>query len=124
MVTMLLGSATSLGSARVDFSGDSPDTLVGGSVAPGDLNRDGLVDFVHAGEAGDRFGREVAFNDLNGDDRWDLAIGAPGENAWDGMFVLLNGTGSGVTTSGARAFGSANVGGPGKAGWFAASLAR
>jgi hypothetical protein len=75
-------------------------------------------------EAGDRFGREVAFNDVNGDGRWDLAIGAPGENAWDGMFVLLKGSGSGVTTSGARAFGAANVGGPGKAGWFAASLAR
>jgi FG-GAP repeat protein/VCBS repeat protein len=75
-------------------------------------------------ESGDRFGREVAFNDHNGDGRFDLAIGVPGENAWDGAIVLLKGVSGGVTTTGATAFGPASVGGLGKAGWFAASLVR
>jgi hypothetical protein len=77
-----------------------------------------------ASESGDRFGRELAFNDHNGDGRFDLAVGVPGENAWDGAFVLLEGVSGTITTTGAVAFGPASVGGPGKAGWFAASLVR
>ncbi|GAA2094789.1 FG-GAP-like repeat-containing protein [Actinomadura alba] len=104
MVVLLRGSSTwTLGSGAKVFTQNT-------SGVPGN------------NEAGDRFGRAVAFNDPNHDNRPDLVIGVAGENAWDGSVVLLKGAGGTIGTSGAGVLTPAGVGGPGRAGSFGASL--
>jgi hypothetical protein len=104
MVVLLRGSSTwSLGSGAKVFTQNT-------SGVPGN------------NEAGDRFGRAVAFNDPNHDNRPDLVIGVAGENAWDGGVVLLKGAGGTIGTSGAGILTPAGVGGPGSAGSFGESL--
>ncbi|MFE6806001.1 FG-GAP-like repeat-containing protein [Streptomyces sp. NPDC057696] len=59
-------------------------------------------------EPGDMFGGALAIGDTNGDGYGDLVIGAPGEDIGTkpdaGDFVVLRGSASGVTTSGAKSF--------------------
>jgi hypothetical protein len=73
--TVLFGTPTGL----VDASGE------GHSVA---LNQ-GTPNVPGAAEASDAFGAALATGDYDGDDRFDLAVGAPGENAGSGGVWLL-----------------------------------
>ncbi|WP_249412441.1 VCBS repeat-containing protein [Micromonospora endophytica] len=59
-------------------------------------------------EAGDLFGAALAVGDVTGDGRADVLVGAPGEaigtKVEAGTVVLLKGSGSGLTGSGAQGF--------------------
>ncbi|MFD0686740.1 FG-GAP and VCBS repeat-containing protein [Actinomadura fibrosa] len=61
-------------------------------------------------ETNDRFGSQVSLADLGGDGKADLTVGSSGENGTEGALYVLNGTASGVTTTGIKAFSSANLG--------------
>ena len=60
-------------------------------------------------EDGDGFGAAVTLLDSSGDGTVDLTVGAPGEDDGQGRVTTLPGTGSGFTTTGARAYGLASV---------------
>jgi FG-GAP repeat len=61
-------------------------------------------------EAGDACGTTVALLDITKDGRADLIVGAPGENAKDGVVSVLLGTASGVTGTGSASFGAGTFG--------------
>jgi hypothetical protein len=84
----------------------------------------------HAASAGARFGAALAAGDVTGDGVSDLAVGAPGEkvgaNAGAGGVTMLNGSASGLTTTGSSWWNedSSNVAGVSAAGdGFGSSLA-
>ncbi|MET8128961.1 FG-GAP-like repeat-containing protein [Streptomyces sp. NPDC005065] len=68
-------------------------------------------------EPGDMFGGALAIGDTNGDGYGDLVIGSPGEDIGTkpdaGCFVVLRGSASGVTTTGAKSFSQDSTGIPG-----------
>ncbi|MCX4989677.1 MULTISPECIES: FG-GAP and VCBS repeat-containing protein [unclassified Streptomyces] len=68
-------------------------------------------------ETDDRFGNTLSTADVNGDGAADLAIGAPGEDIGSavntGNVVVLHGSGSGLTTTGAQSFNQGTAGVPG-----------
>ncbi|MER6347677.1 FG-GAP and VCBS repeat-containing protein [Streptomyces sp. NPDC001595] len=70
-------------------------------------------------ESSDRFGASVAVGDVTGDGIGDVAVGAPGEELGHedgaGAVLVLRGTGSGPTGTGARAFTQNTAGVPGAA---------
>ena len=63
-------------------------------------------------EKGDEFGAACALKDVDGDGHRDLNVSSIKENASAGAVWSLHGTGEGVTTEGAAAFGPGDVGGP------------
>ncbi|WP_407560104.1 FG-GAP repeat protein [Streptomyces sp. 184] len=63
-------------------------------------------------EAGDRFGAALAFGDVTGDGRAELAVGAPDENGM-GAIWSLRGAANGLTATGSVAFSPDNFEGPG-----------
>ncbi|MCP3975414.1 MAG: hypothetical protein GY720_13100 [bacterium] len=57
---------------------------------------------VGTAEAGDRFGSDLRAIDVNGNNRWDLLVGLPGEDlgvANAGAMILIMGSGSGLKTA-------------------------
>jgi hypothetical protein len=67
-----------------------------------------------AAEANDQFGTSAIFGDFNDDGCADLAVGAPGENIFTGLVVVLYGSPTGLVTSGAQSFTIAGLFGPGQ----------
>ncbi|WP_399926339.1 FG-GAP and VCBS repeat-containing protein [Streptomyces kanamyceticus] len=69
------------------------------------------------GEDGDEFGSSISAGDVNGDGYADIAVGIPGEDiesvADAGSTVLLKGSRSGLTGTGAQAFQQSTAGVPG-----------
>ncbi|MFJ4325742.1 FG-GAP-like repeat-containing protein [Streptomyces tricolor] len=65
-------------------------------------------------ETTDKFGQAVAVGDITGDGIEDLAVGAPDENG-EGVVDVLRGSRSGLTGTGAQAFGQNTRGVPGTA---------
>ncbi|MFF1402220.1 FG-GAP-like repeat-containing protein [Streptomyces sp. NPDC058294] len=65
-------------------------------------------------EETDEFGQSVAVGDITGDGIDDLAVGAPDENG-EGVVDVLRGSRSGLTGTGAQAFGQNSKGVPGTA---------
>ncbi|MFJ7151937.1 FG-GAP-like repeat-containing protein [Streptomyces sp. NPDC100445] len=65
-------------------------------------------------EEHDQFGRSVAVGDITGDGVDDLVVGAPDENG-EGVVDVLRGSRSGLTGTGAQAFGQDTAGVPGTA---------
>lgn len=63
-------------------------------------------------ETGDEFGAACALKDVDGDGHRDLNVSSVEENASAGAVWSLPGTGDGLTTAGAVAFGPGDVGGP------------
>ncbi|WP_326797291.1 integrin alpha [Streptomyces sp. NBC_01808] len=66
-------------------------------------------------ETGDRFGLALAFGDVTGDGRAELAVGAPEENG-TGAIWSLRGAAGGLTATGSVAFSPDNFEGPGRTG--------
>jgi FG-GAP repeat len=126
------GAAQAAGSAKPtvqeDFNGDSipdlaigaPDETLGGAEAAGVVHvlygspsaglraagsqlwsqdSPGVADTA---EDVDQFGTALASGDYNGDGRADLAVGAPGENAFSGVVHLLYGSPTGLTATGSQ----------------------
>ncbi|AZM53841.1 hypothetical protein DMA15_15685 [Streptomyces sp. WAC 01529] len=69
------------------------------------------------GEVGDEFGSSISAGDVNGDGYADVAVGIPGEDidavADAGSTVLLKGSRTGLTGTGAQAFQQSTTGVPG-----------
>ncbi|SCK06353.1 FG-GAP-like repeat-containing protein [Streptomyces sp. WMMB 322] len=63
-------------------------------------------------ETGDEFGAACSLKDVDGDGHRDLNVSSAKENASAGADWSLRGTGAGLTTEGAAAFGPGDVGGP------------
>ncbi len=63
-------------------------------------------------EENDRFGATTALLDVDGDGHRDLAAASTAENASSGAVWLLRGTGSGLTTKSALAFGPKDLSAP------------
>ncbi|MGC5398559.1 FG-GAP-like repeat-containing protein [Streptomyces sp. DT20] len=63
-------------------------------------------------ESGDRLGSSVLLQDLSGYGRADLAIGADGENAGDGVFLQLDSGSAGISAKSALYYGRSNLGTP------------
>ncbi|OEV06289.1 hypothetical protein AN219_35125, partial [Streptomyces nanshensis] len=63
-------------------------------------------------ETGDEFGAACALKDVDGDGHRDVNVSSTKENASAGAVWSLRGTGDGLTTDGAAAFGPGDVGGP------------
>ncbi len=61
------------------------------------LDSPGVLD---TSEDDGQFGRSIAFGDFDGDDRVDLAVGAPGQDAGDGRVFIFYGSGLGYGTEG------------------------
>lgn len=83
-----------------------------------------------ASEAEDNFGFAVALNDINGDSRADLAVGAPTETIGaaeaTGSVTVIPGSTGGLATASAYAYSQDSTGVPGAAeqgDWFGDSLA-
>lgn len=90
-VTVLYGSAAGLTTKGAkDYSQDTP-------YVPG------------TAETQDGFGGAVRLIDLNKNGKAELVVGAPGEDAKGALFVL-NGTSTGLTTTGAKSITAANAG--------------
>ncbi|AZM47513.1 hypothetical protein DMB38_18480 [Streptomyces sp. WAC 06738] len=66
-------------------------------------------------ETGDRFGAALAFGDVTGDGRAELAVGAPEENG-TGAIWSLRGAAGGLTATGSAAFSPDDFEGPGRTG--------
>ncbi|NGN64627.1 hypothetical protein G5C51_12035 [Streptomyces sp. A7024] len=70
-----------------------------------------------AGESGDAFGGAVSVSDVTGDGNLDVVAGVPGEDvgtvADAGAVVLLKGSATGITTTGAKALDQDSAGVPG-----------
>ncbi|MFE9772664.1 FG-GAP and VCBS repeat-containing protein [Streptomyces sp. NPDC005931] len=106
------GSAQGLGAQRtVTLDQDTPDV-------PG------------TDRAGDNFGASVAVGDVTGDGYADVAVGVPGKTvrgaSQTGAAVLLKGTATGLTGSGAQAFDQTTAGVPDTAeadDWFGSAVA-
>ncbi|MGW1029995.1 FG-GAP repeat protein [Streptomyces sp. NPDC002577] len=82
-----------------------------------------------ANEPGDNFGASLAVGDVTGDGYADVAVGVPGETvggvSQTGAAVLLKGTATGLTGTGAQAFHQATSGVPGAAeadDWFGSAV--
>ena len=73
-------------------------------------------------QSGDHFGQALAVGDFDGDGFDDLAIGIPGEKlggtADTGLVYVMNGTGAGLSTAGARSLrqGTVGIGGASESG--------
>ncbi|TKA13233.1 FG-GAP repeat protein [Actinacidiphila oryziradicis] len=103
-VLILKGSAQALtGTGATVFSQESPGV-------PGILER------------GDRFGEAVTIVGSTANERAQLAVGDPDENAGDGAAWVLHGVKTGPTTTGAIAFGPSGVGAPADTAQFGAAL--
>lgn len=91
---LLKGTSTGLtGSGALSFSQDTS----------------GITDWT---EPNDKFGSSVVLQDLSGWGRADLAIGAEGENAYDGTILQLDSGSSGVDTTNGVYYGRAVLGTP------------
>jgi hypothetical protein len=69
----------------------------------GNLFAQGYNGLVGLAEVGDRFGANLRAVDVNGNERWDLIVGVPGEDlaAVDaGAVIVMNGTASGLKVTG------------------------
>jgi hypothetical protein len=107
------------GDGRLDLALGYPEessvTTVNGAVLVQYGSADGLTAPVTltqdtpgvpgAAEYNDFFGTSVLLTDVTGDGRADLLAGADGENDSAGLVTFLKGTASGITTSGAAAYG-------------------
>ncbi|MGW1186143.1 FG-GAP-like repeat-containing protein [Streptomyces drozdowiczii] len=102
------------GVSRVDagsvilFKGTSAGISGTGSIA---YSQD-TADVSGDTESGDRLGSSVLLQDLSGYGRADLAIGADGENAGDGVFLQLDSGSAGVSAKSAIYYGRSNLGTP------------
>lgn len=74
-------------------------------------------------ESYDYFGHSVLLTDASKDGRAELISGARGENDGAGSAWTLRGSASGITTTGAKSFGSTTVGGPSGLTYFGDVLA-
>ncbi|SDO57529.1 FG-GAP repeat-containing protein [Streptomyces sp. cf386] len=74
-------------------------------------------------ESYDYFGHSVLLTDAGNDGRAELVTGARGENDGAGSAWTLRGSASGITTTGAKSFGSTTVGGPSGLTYFGDVLA-
>ncbi|MFJ1927315.1 FG-GAP-like repeat-containing protein [Streptomyces sp. NPDC088131] len=105
---------TRAGVSRVDagavilFKGTSAGISGTGSVT---YNQD-TPDVSGDTESGDRLGSSVLLQDLSGYGRADLAIGADGENAGDGVFLQLDSGSAGISAKSALYYGRSNLGTP------------
>jgi hypothetical protein len=124
-----LGSAIAIG----DTNGDGLGEVITASPLEGvqefrgrttGLSATGVRQFTQdtsgvpgATEIGDYFGGALAVGDVTGDGRADAVVGVPGEDVGStvdaGSIVLLKGSSSGLTGSGAQAFSQASAGVPG-----------
>lgn len=134
--------ATSAGVARGDFNGDGiADLAIGVPYEDLDgVNAAGIVQVFYGSATGltatadqlldirtfgfdlgssDHFGWALAAGDFNGDDKSDLAIGAPGYESTgsgdDGLVLLIDGSETGLSTDTVRSVGTL-VGARGRAG--------
>ncbi|MEV0845948.1 FG-GAP-like repeat-containing protein [Streptomyces sp. NPDC049954] len=73
-------------------------------------------------EKGDKFGAACALLDVNGDGHRDLTVSSTAENASAGAVWSLNGTTTGLTTTGAKAFGPTDVKAPADKAQFGTAL--
>ncbi|MFF6995205.1 FG-GAP-like repeat-containing protein [Streptomyces sp. NPDC008313] len=73
-------------------------------------------------EAGDAFGAATALLDVDGDGHRDLAVSSIAENDQNGAVWVLRGASTGLTTSGAKSFGGADLGAPATDAHFGAWL--
>jgi hypothetical protein len=101
-----LGGEPNAGAVQVLYG--SP----GGLTARDQLWHQGTAGVPGANEAGDLFGLTLAVGDFDGDGRADLSIGV-GERFADssssGRFVVLRGTGSGLTAAGVQSWNPASL---------------
>ncbi|UYQ62839.1 FG-GAP-like repeat-containing protein [Streptomyces peucetius] len=103
-VTVLYGSAAGLTATGSQFWSQNSAGVPGG------------------GETSDHFGGAVRLMDVTGDGRADLTVAAPDEND-SGAIILLRGSASGVTASGAMFLSAAAVGlTVSNQGWFGSAL--
>lgn len=100
-----IGAVADAGAATVLYGG--PGGLTGTGAQQFSQNTAGVPG---GAEQDDAFGGAVALADLNGDGKGDLTAGAPGENGTEGALYMFDGTASGATTTGVRAFGSDGLG--------------
>ncbi|MFD0691508.1 FG-GAP and VCBS repeat-containing protein [Actinomadura fibrosa] len=100
-----IGTAAEAGAVTVLYGGSGGLTGTGSQqLGQGTEGVPGSV------EAHDRFGSQVSLADLGGDGKADLTVGSSGENGNEGALYALNGSASGVTTAGIKAFSSTNLG--------------
>lgn len=105
---------TRAGVSRVDagavilFKGTSTGISGAGSVT---YSQD-TADVSGDTESGDRMGSSVLLQDLSGYGRADLAIGADGENAGDGVFLQLDSGSAGISAKSTVYYGRSNLGTP------------
>ncbi|MFC6879114.1 MULTISPECIES: FG-GAP and VCBS repeat-containing protein [Actinomadura] len=115
------------GDGKADVAAGAPEEKVGGTLragaatvlygGPGGVTGasaqqfgQGTAGMPGSVEQDDRFGSDLSLADLNGDGKADLTIGSSGENGREGSLHMLNGTATGVTVTGVRAFSSGTLG--------------
>ncbi len=134
--TSAAGDNTGSALAAADFDGDGDDDLAIGS--PGENGDRGAITILSGSpsglggavahdasalpgpaDAGDRLGAALRSGDFNGDGRQDLVVGTPGDDVAGqnnaGSIIMLFGSGSGITTSGASLINSNSSGVAGSA---------
>ncbi|MET7498432.1 FG-GAP-like repeat-containing protein [Streptomyces sp900116325] len=94
--TVILFKGTSAGISGTGSIGYSQDT----------------TNIAGATESGDRLGSSVLLQDLSGYGRADLAIGADGEDAGDGVFLQLDSGSAGVSAKSGLYYSRSNLGTP------------
>jgi hypothetical protein len=113
-----IGGASNCGAVEIIQSIASGLTAAGAYLRSQDTS-----EVADQAETGDNFGRGLATGDYNGDGRFDLAIGAPGEDLLVGVNIMnagvvnvLYGTVSGLLGSGSQIFSQETIGMLGSAG--------
>ncbi len=101
------GGLTDAGSVALLHGSSSGVTGEGSQVVHQDT-----ADVPGVAESGDEFGAACALKDVDGDGHRDLNVSSVKENASAGAVWSLRGTGEGLTTQGAAAFGPGDVAGP------------
>lgn len=97
-----------------------PGGLTGAKAQGFDQNSPGVPGTA---ERLDRFGGQVRLIDANSDGRAGLIAAAPGENTFDGVAWLFNGTANGLTASGSWTFGGGSLNAPYADAQFGSSMA-
>jgi hypothetical protein len=104
-----IGGRSEAGAVQVLYG-----TAAGLRAAGDQLWHQGTAGVPGANESGDRFGWSLAVGDFEGDGYADLAIGVPregiGDIAWAGRVVVLRGSATGLTATGASSWSQATPG--------------